>query len=330
MKQIPYIVHSADGSVVRATYCRLTNIININWVATIFYQEFGRDFNFQGESHDFWELVYADKGELIATAEERDVLLRQGDVIFHQPNEFHRLRANGTVAPNAFIMTFDCRSPAMKYFCGRHIHLNAQQRSIIAMILDETSKTFVDRLTDPESGALALKDNPILGGQQMIRTYLEQLLILLMRGDKENLIFPTKDTLDSHLVQTIIQLLEEHLYDNLTIEQISARLNYSRTYLCTVFKQSTGYSIIRYYTRLKIQEAKTLLREGKLNVSQISDRLAFCNPHYFSYIFRKNVHMSPREYQQSIQDRGLVVTRQIPREYCEESAEQNQPRKRRG
>lgn len=306
MKQTTNRIQNHNGNTARPTYIkhRLANIIKINWVASLFYQEFGKTFHFKGESHDFWELVYADKGELIATADGQDVLLHQGDVIFHKPNEFHCLRANGSIAPNAFIMSFDCHSPAMKYFHGKHVHLNSQQRNLIAMILEESSKTFIKKIGNP----IILKENPILGGQQMIRTYLEQLLILLMRGDKSHLIFPTKDRLDNHLVQKMIQFLEENLYENLTIDQISAKLNYSRTYLCTAFKQSTGCSIIQYYTHLKIEEAKKLLREDNFNISQISDKLNFCNPHYFSYIFKKTVHMSPKEYQQSIRDRGIVVT----------------------
>ncbi len=298
-----------NGRIARWPYAkyRLRNIININWVASIFYQEFGSNFYFKGESHDFWELVYADKGELIATADGKEVLLHQGDIIFHKPNEFHQLRASGSVAPNAFIMSFDCRSPAMKYFYDKHLHLNAQQRNLVAMILDETSKTFSAQKVNP----VALKEKPILGGQQMIRTYLEQLLILLMRGDESNLFFLDKDMMNSHLVRATVQLLEKNVSENLTIDQISARLSYSRSYLCTVFKQSVGCSIIEYYTKLKIEAAKKMLREERLNISQISEALGFCNPHYFSYIFKKNVRMSPREYQKSIRERGIVVTRQI-------------------
>lgn len=290
----------------RPTYVKhkLANIININRVVTIFYQEFDKSFNFDGESHNFWELVYADKGEMIATAGKHDVLLKQGDIIFHRPNEFHRLRADGKVAPNAFVMTFDCHSPAMNYFRGKHMHLNALQRNLIALILDETAKTFNEPFIDPVLRKPTLKESPVLGGQQMIRTYLEQLLILLMRGDKTDMIFPTKDTMENHLVQKMIQLMEDKLYESLTIDKISSELNYSRTYLCTMFKQATGYGIMQYYTKLKVEEAKKLLREGNLNVTQISDLLNFCNPHYFSLAFKKVVHMSPREYQQSVQSAG--------------------------
>lgn len=294
----------------RPTYVkhRLVNILTINKIVSILYWEFDKNFDFSGESHDFWELVYVDKGEIIATAGKREVLLKQGDIIFHKPNEFHKLQANGESAPNVFVMTFDCHSPSVRYFRGKHLHLNAQQRKLIAQILEEATATFKRPFIDPVLNKPILLEDAVLGGQQMIRLYLEQLLILLMRGDRSDMIFSTKDTLDSHLVRQMISLLEENLCESMTIDEISHRLNYSRTYLCTAFKQETGCSIMQYYTEKKIEEAKRLLREGNLNITQISDRLNFCNPHYFSSTFKKIAHMSPREYQQSVQSGGGYET----------------------
>ena len=55
-----------------------------------------------------------------------------------------------------------------------------------------------------------------------------------------------------------------------------------------------------------MEEAKKLLREGNLNIAQISDHLNFCNPRYFSSALKKLVHMSPRKYQQSAQSEGGI------------------------
>ena len=52
-------------------------------------------FSFTGESHDFWELVYADKGDVTVFADDKSFVLEQGNVIFHKPNEWHNVRANG-------------------------------------------------------------------------------------------------------------------------------------------------------------------------------------------------------------------------------------------
>ncbi len=287
---------------------RFKKIININWISSLFYEEFSKDFYFSGESHNDWEFVYADKGSIIATAETTDFYLKQGDIIFHKPNEFHRLRANGKDAPNVFIMCFDCKSPAMNHFNGKHIHLNTKERSLIGLLLDEASNTYVPS----NKYDILMKEDPLVGGEQMISTYLEQLLIMLIRGEHEKSVLPSKDTFDDPLVQAICDILEEKLYEDLSLDDISAKLNYGKTYLCLKFKNATGSSIFQYYNQMKIQKAKELLRDSTMNVTQISERLAFCNPHYFTAAFKKHVNMTPREYQQSIKKYSGVRTKKTP------------------
>ena len=91
-------------------------IINVSSIVTIHYFEFDRNFKSAGEKHDFWEIVYVDKGEAVITAKNHDVTLRQGEAYFHKPNEFHALGTNGKVAPNVFIITFVCNSSEMDFF----------------------------------------------------------------------------------------------------------------------------------------------------------------------------------------------------------------------
>jgi len=279
---------------------RLVNILSVTKIVTILYREFDKDFEFEGESHDFWELVYQDKGEIIATAGEKDITLRPGDLLFHEPLEFHTLKANGKVAPNTFVMTFECKSPAMRFFRHKLFNLKNEEKELIMKILAETANTFNEPFIDPILNKPTLKKDPALGGQQLIRIYLEALLILLMRGDKSDRVFPTKARFDNHIVESIIKLLEENVYGNLTIDEICEKINYSKTYLCTIFKKNTGSGIMQHYMLLKMDRAKQMLREDNLNISQISDRLGFCNSHHFSATFKKAIHMSPKEYRSSI------------------------------
>ena len=75
-------------------------LFSVSRIVTIHYYEFDRRFVFGGESHDFWEVVYVDKGEITAVAEETPHVLKHGDIIFHKPDEWHTLYANGEIAAN--------------------------------------------------------------------------------------------------------------------------------------------------------------------------------------------------------------------------------------
>lgn len=46
----------------------LKRAFNVERIYSVHYFEFSKDYTFPGEAHDFWEFVYVDKGEIIATA----------------------------------------------------------------------------------------------------------------------------------------------------------------------------------------------------------------------------------------------------------------------
>ena len=72
---------------------KLENLIVIPRIVTIHYLELDKSFGYEGERHDFWEMVYADSEEIGIRAEEKHFVLQEGQAVFHKPNEFHSLSA---------------------------------------------------------------------------------------------------------------------------------------------------------------------------------------------------------------------------------------------
>ncbi len=271
----------------------LTETLHIDRISSIYYFDFTKDFYFAGEEHDYWELVYTDKGEMIATAEDQDFFLRQGEIIFHKPNAFHKLRSNGVVASNVVIISFHCYSKAMSYFEGKYCKVPPEYRWIIAKLIEEGQNTF-------KKNTLTLLPERKAGGEQLIRNYLEMLLIYLMREEGEHVFFSEKNISENHIVCDMITTMEKNLYGNVDMNAICEQLHYSKTYLYTLFKEHTGHSPMEYYIKMKIEEAKRLLREKNDTVTSIADKLCFSNSHYFSHVFGKVVGKSPREYMKSV------------------------------
>ena len=81
--------------------------ISIGTIYSIHYYEYRTDFTFSGETHDFWEFVYADKGETIITSDQTEFRLKAGELYFHKPNEVHAVRSDGQIAPNLIVISFD-------------------------------------------------------------------------------------------------------------------------------------------------------------------------------------------------------------------------------
>ena len=144
--------------------------------------ELSKDFYYDGEKHDFWEMVYIDKGEMICTADEKRFVLKSGEITFHKPNEFHNLSGNRNTAPNVSIITFECRSRTMKLLEGRIFRLSAEEKSMLSMLFSEGLSCY--RLEDERNPLLPklqkITPSP-LGSSQMTKNLLEIFLIKLCR-----------------------------------------------------------------------------------------------------------------------------------------------------
>lgn len=279
---------------------KITNIININKIVTIHYYELDKDFSYSGERHNFWEMVYVDSGIVEISTDDNFIILKQGDIIFHKPDEFHTLNANKKNAANVFVISFECSSESIHFFDEKALSVPSNLKKYISSIIEEYNNTFFPMSL--EDTKLHIKDNPPIGSQQMIKTYLEQFLILLIRHEqgKKNLrIFPSKESMENHLVSEMIKCIDANIYNDISTSKICDELNYSRAYLSKIFKQETEYTILEYIVQQKIKEAKKLIREKNMNFTQISDKLAFDNPHYFSRVFKRVTNMTPSEYKNS-------------------------------
>ena len=131
----------------------LRKTIEISGIYSVHYFEFAKDYVFTGESHDFWEMVYVDKGEIIELSGEEEITLGAGEILFHEPCEWHNTRANGSVAPNVLVISFKCKSKAMDAFKGRRMHIDSMQRELLRGILSESRIAFSSRLDNPPIAA---------------------------------------------------------------------------------------------------------------------------------------------------------------------------------
>jgi AraC-like DNA-binding protein len=94
----------------------------------------------------------------------------------------------------------------------------------------------------------------------------------------------------------IREALNASVYDKLSLEDLAAKLHISKSNVIRVFKKSYGVTPYEYLLTLKIATAKLLLRDTKMTVKEISDRLHISDEHYFSSLFLARVGMRPKDY----------------------------------
>ena len=101
-------------------------------------------------------------------------------------------------------------------------------------------------------------------------------------------------------IERIITYMHEHIYEPLSLDALCNRFFVRKSQLSTLFKEYTGQSPIHYFASLKINEAKKLLRNNELTVSQIAYALGFSDIYTFSRAFKKTTGFSPTAYKKGI------------------------------
>lgn len=265
------------------------------------YTELVKDYVYPGEKHDFWEFLYVDKGEAEVVTGQYTYELKQGEIVFYAPNAFHSLRCNRTSPANIFIVSFDCQSEAMRFFTNRSLRLGDEERKLLSVIIAEGQRVF---RRDPGKGLQKI-EQPYFGSEQFLKIHLEALLIQLIRKELEAKSEPklspvTKEREEQRLAVRIERYLQERVTERLTLEQISADFALSETYIRKVFRQYAGCSVMEYVSRLKIEQAKLLIRQETYTVSEIAEKLGYGSIHYFSRQFKQKTGMPPSEYLRSL------------------------------
>ena len=196
-------------------------IIQIDSLFSVHYFEYTSSYSFPGESHNFWEFVYVDKGNVRIVAGEQEYLLSRGQIIFHPPGEFHALSADGVAAPNLIVVSFDCNSPAMEFFRGRLTFAGSAERILLARLVEESQAAFSSPLNDPSVNTLQRCPTAPTGSEQLLVSALEEFLIYLLRQGES---LPNPSILSTAILsdnlQSVINYLEQRLDQPLTISQI--------------------------------------------------------------------------------------------------------------
>ena len=101
-------------------------------------------------------------------------------------------------------------------------------------------------------------------------------------------------------VERAKQYIWNHYNELLTLERVAEKVKLSPPYFAKIFKEETGKTFVDYVTELRLEKAKELLLQNQLSFKEISFAVGYRDPNYFSRVFKKYFHMSPREFRNII------------------------------
>lgn len=108
-----------------------------------------------------------------------------------------------------------------------------------------------------------------------------------------------KEEHENQLVVRAQNYIQENYQKDLSLDEVSRKMDLSPYYFSKLFKEETGSNFVEYVTNLRIGKAKELLGKEGMSMKEICASVGYSDPNYFSRIFKKNTGVTPTEYRES-------------------------------
>ena len=260
-------------------------IINISSVNSAFIRSADESFYFNGEMHNFWEMVYCKNGNINVSEDDRIYELKAGQVIFHKPLEFHKIWANKKA--EAVIISFSDSFDNLPELGNGIFDLDITMSQMLLETFDEIMSTFnCNVFPICKSDATTLEENIVL-------LKFELFLLNVVKQ-----ITPSKTQSKSVRAKNyrkIINIMKSNIDNNLSVDEIAKLCFLSTVNLKKTFKMCSGLGVKEYYNKLRIIRACNLLKSG-MRVGEVSEKMCFSSPNYFTSTFKKEMGICPTEY----------------------------------
>ena len=257
-------------------------------IKTSFKQSVKDGFEFEGEQHHSWELVFVISGSVFVSEDGIVYKLNQGDIIFHKPMEFHKIWCKQVPKAKFQVMSFVADSDLLNPLGDRIINLNLEKKTELENIFQSIEKNF-----DNSIYVFQKETTPDEVAERITFARLELFLLSLLGSTKIEV--DEQYSVSAMNYKRIIEVMEENLSKNLTIEDLASLCNLSVSNLKRIFAKFSDMGVIKYFTRMKIKNAIQRLRCGD-SVATVSHELGFSSQNYFSVVFKRETGILPSKF----------------------------------
>lgn len=249
--------------------------------------------------HDQYEIYYLLSGERSYFIKDRTFTIQQGDLVLINQSVLHKTIDTGVPNHERFLIKFsasfiqtsenqlDTIFPILFLDNSPVIRLNVQEQSHINGLFHK----MIDEVSQKP-----------LGFELYAQGLLLQMLVVLSRHPRQNHIDLTKHPSAAHeKVSEIVQYINLNYSQNITLTSLSKQFFISSFYLSKIFKTVTGFTFINYLNSVRVKEAQKMLRETRLKVIDIAERVGFGNISHFGRVFKELTDKSPLQYRKQNQ-----------------------------
>ncbi len=127
------------------------------------------------------------------------------------------------------------------------------------------------------------------------------ILMLISRSDVQRI---TTQVPTASFIPALLAYFNAHLGDKISGMVLEKEFHRNFDYMNRKFRESTGKSIFQYLQEYRIQESKKLLQTNHFNISEIAEKLGYCNAFYFSKVFKNMEGITPSEYRKRYREKS--------------------------
>lgn len=257
--------------------------------------------DFSYHYHDFHKILILLSGDITYCVEGRSYELLPNDIVLIHAGEVHRPIIRSDATYERIII----------YVSPEYLESFSDTDGDLGFCLKQAAKeqSHVLRLHGSKAAKLAsaiklldgsLTDQDYAGALHHRLLFLEFMIQLNRAALHNGLAFIENSPSDEKII-AVLNYLSEHLTDDISIDDLSARFFLSRYYLMHTFKEQTGYTIGGYLSTKRLLLAKELIAEGT-PITEVCYACGFKNYSTFSRAYKKSFGESPRDFLQSLKN----------------------------
>lgn len=257
-------------------------------------------------SNDSLQLRYVESGEALYEVQGRTIRVRQGDLLVLNANLFHRMLKCVQAEAREIVLDFQPELVNGDHPAGdnwlylmpfliqdEHFpHIVPAGTGIPAEVTDLVERIHRELPARTNRARLAVK------------TYVKMILVLLVNHyapfAESSDAFRNKQH-DLTRLKPLLDFVARNYREPITVRDGAAILHMSRPHFMRLFRSTMGETFVTYLNRLRIAKAEALLASTNKTVAEVGLEAGFKDQSYFGQVFRKMVHVTPRQYRSSLQ-----------------------------
>lgn len=251
----------------------------------------------QTHFHNELEIITVKSGEVNLLVEGDSYILKEGDVAFINPNEYHALKTTEKWAQySAFVFSKELITfPDFHFFQVEFTSKIFGGKVKLPTVLSENDPIY-KKVIHP---IVKIRDTLSQTNPDILHLLIEVFTAFIKSDALIKIQMPNKKIPD--YVKLCIDFIAKNCSANITLTALSDLAHISPNHLCYAFKSTTGLTPIEHLQVIRIKKASFLLLETNYSVEEIAFKCGFQNVGYFIKVFKKQTNQTPHAFRKSMQ-----------------------------